>query len=108
MTANGFLQIAVFFVLILAFAKPMGMFMTKVFSGERTFLHPVLRPLEKACYTLSGVKENTDQRWTQYAGSLLAFSFFSFLSLYFWQGLRGCWPLTPVGFGSAHPPAGAT
>src|SRR5487761_2365833 len=108
MTANGFLQIAVFFVLILAFAKPMGMFMTKVFSGERTFLHPVLRPLEKLCYTLSGVKENTDQRWTQYAGSLLAFSFFSFLILYLLQRLQGLLPLNPMGVGTAHAPAGAT
>ncbi len=108
MTANGFLQIAVFFVLILAFAKPMGAFMTRVFSGERTFLHPVLRPLEKACYALCGVKENTDQRWTQYAGSLLAFSFFSFLILYLMQRLQGVLPLNPMGFGTAHAPSGAT
>ena len=74
MTANGFLQIAVFFVLILAFAKPMGAYMTKVFAGERTFLHPVLRPLEKVCYVLCGVKENVDQRWTQYAASMIAFT----------------------------------
>ena len=78
MTANGVLQIGVFFVLILALAKPMGAFMTKVFAGERTFLHPVLRPVEKLCYALCGVKENVDQRWTQYAGSLLAFSMFQF------------------------------
>ncbi|HVP00451.1 MAG TPA: potassium-transporting ATPase subunit KdpA [Bryobacteraceae bacterium] len=108
MTANGLLQIAVFFVLILAFAKPMGVFMTKVFSGERTFLHPVLRPVERLCYTLCGVKENTDQRWTQYAASLLAFSFFSFLILYLLQRLQGVLPLNPMGFGTAHAPSGAT
>ncbi len=108
MTGNGVLQIAVFFVLILAFAKPMGAFMTKVFSGERTFLHPVLRPLEKVCYALCGVKENVDQRWTQYAGSMLAFSFFSFLILYIMQRLQGVLPLNPMGFSTAHPPTGAT
>jgi potassium-transporting ATPase potassium-binding subunit len=108
MTANGFLQIAVFFVLILAFAKPMGAYMTKVFAGERTFLHPVLRPVEKLCYILCGVKENTDQRWTQYAGSLLAFSVFSFLILYLLQRLQGVLPLNPMGFGTAHAPMGAT
>ncbi len=108
MTANGVLQIAVFFVLILAFAKPMGAFMTKVFSGERTFLHPVFRPLEKVCYTLCGVKENVDQRWTQYAGSMLAFSFFSFLILYALQRAQGWLPLNPMGFSTAHPPSGAT
>src|SRR5271170_4683247 len=108
MTANGVLQIAVFFVLILAFAKPMGAFMTKVFAGERTFLHPVLRPLEKACYVLCGVKENADQRWTQYAGSMLAFSVFSFLLLYLLQRLQGVLPFNPMGFSTAHAPSGAT
>jgi potassium-transporting ATPase potassium-binding subunit len=108
MTANGVLQIAVFFVLIVAFAKPMGAFMTKVFAGERTFLHPVLGPVEKLCYTLCGVKENTDQRWTQYAGSLLAFSVFSFLILYVLERLQGVLPFNPMGFGTAHAPAGAT
>jgi K+-transporting ATPase ATPase A chain len=108
MTANGVLQIAVFFVLICAFAKPMGAFMTKVFAGERTFLHPVLRPVEKLCYTLCGVKENTDQRWTQYAGSLLAFSVFSFLILYLLERLQGVLPFNPMGFSTAHAPTGAT
>src|SRR6204780_1176117 len=108
MTANGALQIAVFFVLILAFAKPMGAYMTKVFAGDRTFLHPVLRPIEKICYTLCGVKETVDQRWTQYAGSLLAFSVFSFLILYLLQRLQGVLPFNPAGFGTAHAPNGAT
>src|SRR5580658_10600650 len=108
MTANGALQIAVFFVLILAFAKPMGAYMTKVFSGDRTFLHPILRPLERLCYTLCGVKETVDQRWTQYAGSLLAFSIFSFLILYVLQRLQGVLPFNPMGFSTAHAPNGAT
>jgi potassium-transporting ATPase potassium-binding subunit len=108
MTANGFLQIAVFFVLILAFAKPMGAFMTKVFAGERTFLHPVFRPLEKVCYVLCGIKENVDQRWTQYAASMIAFSFFSFLILYLLQRMQGLLPFNPMGFSTAHAPMGAT
>jgi K+-transporting ATPase ATPase A chain len=108
MTANGFLQIAVFFVLILAFAKPMGAYMTKVFAGERTFLHPLLRPLEKLCYILCGVKENVDQRWTQYAASMIAFSFFSFLILYVLQRAQGVLPFNPMGFSTARAPMGAT
>src|SRR5271156_1388529 len=108
MTANGVLQIAVFFVLILAFAKPLGLFMTKVFAGERTFLHPVLRPLERVCYALGGVNENAEQRWTQYAGSLLASSVFSFGPLYLLQRLQGWLPFNPMGFGTAHAPTGAT
>ena len=108
MTPNGFLQIAVFFLLILAVAKPLGSFMTKVFAGERTFLHPVLRPVERLCYSVCGVNESSEQRWTQYAGSLLAFSIFSFLLLYLLQRLQGWLPLNPMGFGTAHAPSGAT
>jgi K+-transporting ATPase ATPase A chain len=108
MTPNGFLQIAVFFLLILAIAKPLGSYMTKVFAGERTFLHPVLRPLERLCYAVGGVKESAEQRWTQYAASLLAFSIFSFLILYLLQRVQGWLPLNPMGFGTAHAPAGAT
>jgi K+-transporting ATPase ATPase A chain len=108
MTPNGVLQIAVFFVVILALTKPMGAYMTKVFAGERTFLHPVLRPLERLCYAAGGVKESVEQRWTQYAASLLAFSIFSFLILYLFQRLQGWLPFNPMGFGTAHAPAGAT
>lgn len=108
MTPNGVLQIAVFFLLILALAKPMGAYMTKVFAGERTFLHPVLHPLERFCYTAGGVKESVEQRWTQYAASLLAFSIFSVLILYLMQRLQGVLPLNPMGFGTAHAPTGAT
>jgi K+-transporting ATPase ATPase A chain len=82
--------------------------MVKVFAGERTFLHPVLRPLERLCYAAAGVNENVEQRWTQYAGSLLAFSIFSFLILYVLQRLQGVLPLNPMGFSTAHAPSGAT
>jgi K+-transporting ATPase ATPase A chain len=107
MTANGILQITIFFLLVLGVAKPLGIFMTRVFAGERTFLHPVLRPLERLCYKLGGVNPNVDQRWTQYAGSLLAFSVFSALLLYVLQRLQGYLPLNPMGFGTAHAPGNA-
>ena len=58
--------------MILALTKPLGVFMAQVFEGERTFLHPVLRPLERLIYRLGGVREDVEQRWTQYAGALLA------------------------------------
>jgi len=108
MTTNGILQIVVFFLVILALAKPLGSYMTKVFAGERTFLYPVLRPLERLCYAAGGVKESVEQRWTQYAGSLLAFSIFSALLLYLMQRLQGWLPLNPMGFGTGHAPSGAT
>ena len=108
MTTNGILQIVIYFLVIAAVAKPMGVFMTRVFAGERTFLHPVLRPLERLCYKLCGVKEDVEQRWTQYAGSVLAFSVFSAVFLYALQRLQGFLPLNPAGFSTAHAPAGAT
>jgi K+-transporting ATPase ATPase A chain len=108
MTPNGTLQILSFFLLIVLIAKPLGLYMTKVFNGERTFLHPILRPVERLCHAIGGVKESVDQRWTQYAASLLAFSIFSFLILYALQRLQHWLPLNPMGFGTAHAPAGAT
>jgi potassium-transporting ATPase potassium-binding subunit len=108
MTPNGILQIVVYFLVIAAVAKPMGVFMTRVFAGERTFLHPVLRPLERLCYKLCGVQETIEQRWTQYAGSMLAFSVFSAVLLYALQRLQGFLPLNPAGFSTAHAPANAT
>jgi K+-transporting ATPase ATPase A chain len=54
-TANGILQIALFFLVVLALTKPMGAYMAKVFAGERTLLHPALRPIEKAAYRVCGI-----------------------------------------------------
>ncbi len=98
MTPNGLFQILVFFLIILALTKPMGVFMARVFEGERTFLHPVLRPLETITYKLTGVGEGVEQRWIQYAASLIAFSIFSFLFVYVLQRVQGILPLNPQGF----------
>jgi potassium-transporting ATPase potassium-binding subunit len=95
MTANGLLQISAYFLVILALTKPMGAFMARLFSGERTFLHPLLGPLERIVYKLVGVREDAEQRWTHYTGSLLAFSFFSFLFVYALQRLQATLPLNP-------------
>ena len=108
MTDNGVLQIVVFFLVLIAVAKPLGSYMVRVFAGERTFLYPILRPIERLCYAGSGVNESAEQHWTRYAGSLLAFSFFSFLFLYLLQRLQGVLPLNPMGFSTAHAPSGAT
>ncbi|HZT78144.1 MAG TPA: potassium-transporting ATPase subunit KdpA [Vicinamibacterales bacterium] len=108
MTMIGIFQIAVFFGLILLVTKPVGLFMARVFEGERTFLHPVIRPLERLVYRACGVKEDEEQRWTQYAGSVLAFSFFAFLFTYVIMRLQGWLPLNPQKFGaSLVPPDGA-
>ncbi|MBI2687585.1 MAG: potassium-transporting ATPase subunit KdpA [Acidobacteria bacterium] len=88
MTGNGVLQILSYFALIVLLTKPMGVYMARLFSGERTLLYPVLRPVERLCYKLTGVREEVEQRWTQYAASLLAFSFVSFVFVYLFQRLQ--------------------
>ena len=103
MTDYGILQIAVFFLVLMAVTKPLGSYMVRVFAGERSFLHPVLRPIERLCYAGSGVDESSEQHWTRYAGSLLAFSFFSFLFLYLLQRLQGVLPLNPLAPLMRHP-----
>jgi len=108
MTTLGVYQILFFFLVILAITKPMGAFMARVFEGERTFLHPVLGPLERAIYRLGGIRETVEQRWTQYAGALLAFSVAKVVFTYAIQRWQGYLPLNPQGFGTAHAPAGAT
>ena len=108
MTANGIFQILLFFGIIAAITKPMGAYMARLFSGERTFLHPILRPLERLCYAIVGVREDAEQRWTQYAGGVLSFSFISFLFVYFLQRLQGLLPFNPAGFSTAHVASGAT
>ncbi len=108
MTVNGVLQIAAFFLAILALTKPLGTFMARVFAGERTWLHTALRPLETAIYKLCGVKEDEEQRWTAYAASLLMFSLAGLLLTYLIQRLQGWLPFNPQGFGTAHAAQGAT
>src|ERR1700733_8756326 len=75
MTFNGWLQIALYAVLIVLIAKPLGSYMTSVFNGERTFLRPVVRPLEVGIYKICGVREDDEQHWVSYAVAMLAFSF---------------------------------
>jgi K+-transporting ATPase ATPase A chain len=104
MTTIGILQILAFFALVLLVTKPVGLFMARLFQGERTFLHPILRPLEVLVYKVCGVRENEEQRWTQYAASLLSFSLFAFLFVYVLQRLQGYLPLNPQGFGASQVP----
>jgi K+-transporting ATPase ATPase A chain len=99
-TSNGFLQIFVYFLILLAITKPVGIFITRVFAGERTFLHPLMRWLEVLVYKLSGVREDVEQRWTQYAGALLSFSVFGFLLAYVLQRAQAYLPLNPQNFGT--------
>src|SRR5579884_4144738 len=100
MTAAGILQIAIFLGLILICAKPLGAYMARVFDGQRTFLHPVLRWLEVLTYKATGIQEDTEQRWTTYTASLLSFSIFGFLIVYILQRVQAYLPLNPQNFGT--------
>ncbi len=95
MTLNGWLQILVFLALIFAVTKPLGIFMAKVFAGERTFLDPVLRPIERLLYRVTGVDEQHEMRWTEYATAMLLFSGVSMLVLYLIQRVQGMLPFNP-------------
>ena len=103
MTLNGWLQIAVFFLLVLAITKPLGIFMAKVFNRERTFLDPVLRPLERLIYRLTRVNEETEMPWTEYAIAMLLFSTVSMLLLYLMQRVQGFLPFNPQKLGAVSP-----
>src|SRR5436190_11679353 len=104
MTSVGVLQIAIFFGLILICTKPLGAFMAKLFEGQRTFLHSVLRWLEVLTYKLIGVKEEVEQRWTQYTAALLSFSLFGFLLTYLLQRAQSLLPLNPQHFNAGNVP----
>ena len=108
MTLIGITQILIFFGVVLALTKPAGNFMYRVFEGERTFLHPVIRPIERLIYKLSGVKETEEQTWIQYSASLISLSIFSFLFVYALQRLQGYLPLNPMHFSTPQAPSGAT
>jgi potassium-transporting ATPase potassium-binding subunit len=104
MTINGWLQIAFYLLLVLAVTKPLGIFMARVFNREKTFLDPVLRPLEKLIYRTTGVDEEHEMAWTEYAVAMLLFSMVSMLLLYLIQRVQGFLPFNPQKLGAVSPP----
>ncbi|MBI3911232.1 MAG: potassium-transporting ATPase subunit KdpA [Armatimonadetes bacterium] len=108
MTVIGWAQIALFSLILLVLTKPLGLYMARVFQGERTWLDPVLGPVERLVYRLFGVDPREDMRWTTYALALLAFSLVSMLFTYAILRLQGLLPLNPMGFSTAKAPSYAT
>ncbi len=108
MTLNGILQIVLYFLVLSALTKPLGLYMARVFDGRRTFLHLALRPVERLIYRLCGIREDAEQRWTGYAGAMLLFSLAGLLLTYLIQRVQGYLPFNPQGFGTAHAPQGST
>ena len=95
MTANGWLQIFLFLLVIFAVAKPAGLYMTRVFAREKTWLDPLLRPLERLLYKLTGVDEKREMRWTEYAIVMLLFSGVSMILLYVFERVQHSLPWNP-------------
>ncbi|WP_377296996.1 potassium-transporting ATPase subunit KdpA [Rhizobium sp. SGZ-381] len=98
MTIIGWLQISLLFAAVALVIKPLGLFMARVFEGERTFLSPFLGPLERGIYRLSGIDPRKEQGWLAYTLSMLAFSLIGFISLYAILRLQAYLPLNPQGF----------
>jgi K+-transporting ATPase ATPase A chain len=103
MTANGWLQIGVYLLAILAVTAPLGRFMTRVFNRKRTWLDPVLRPIERLIYRATGVDDTREMRWTEYAAAMLLFSVVSMLVLYLIQRIQQRLPWNPQGFAAVPP-----
>jgi K+-transporting ATPase ATPase A chain len=103
MTINGWIQIAIFCALVVALVKPLGGYMTRVFNGERTLLSPVLHPIERGLYALSGIDGRQEQHWLTYAVAMLLFNAAGFVVLFALQRLQGMLPFNPMGFGAVTP-----
>jgi potassium-transporting ATPase potassium-binding subunit len=95
MTANGWFQIGLFLTLVFLITKPLGLFLVRVFERKRTFLDPVLRPVEKLIYRISGIDESVEMPWTQYGITMLIFSGVSMVLLYLLERVQAWLPLNP-------------
>jgi K+-transporting ATPase ATPase A chain len=103
MTFNGWIQILLFVGIVILLVKPLGGYMTRVFAGERTLLSPLLVPVERGLYRLSGTSEKEEQHWTTYAVAMLLFSLAGVVLLYLLQRLQGGLPFNPAGMTAVGP-----
>jgi K+-transporting ATPase ATPase A chain len=103
MLSNSIVQLAVYFILVTAVSVPLGLYMARVFSNERTFLDPVLSPIERLIYKICGIDPGVEMGWAAYAVSMLAFSLISMIFLYALQRLQYYLPLNPQGLAGVPP-----
>ncbi|MGX5846132.1 potassium-transporting ATPase subunit KdpA [Mesorhizobium sp. PL10] len=103
MTLIGWIQILVYCGIVVLLVKPLGGYMYRVFNGDRTFLSPILGPVERSLYRISGTSEREEQHWTTYAAGIIFFSLASFLVLYVLQRLQGVLPYNPAGMTAVEP-----
>ena len=103
MILNNWLQLALYLAVLLLLAKPLGSFMARVYQGERTFLDPVLRPVERLIYRLSGVRPDEEMSWKVYAAAMMLFNILGLLLVYGLQRLQAVLPLNPQALGAITP-----
>jgi K+-transporting ATPase ATPase A chain len=103
MTAIGWVEIALFLAGVVALARPLGLYMAAVFEGRRTFLSPLLAPVEKGFYALAGVRGDQEQGWKGYAAALVMFNFLSVASLFLILRFQNLLPFNPQGFAGLSP-----
>jgi len=103
MLSNSVIQLVAFFLIVAVVSVPLGLYMARVFSNERTFLDPVLSPIERLIYRICGINPAVEMGWTGYAVSMLAFSLISMIFLYALQRLQYYLPLNPNGLAGVPP-----
>ena len=103
MTANGWFQIGFFLLVIFLITKPVGVFLARVFNGEKTLFDPILHPVERLIYRLTGIDEKREMRWTEYAVAMLLFSGVSMAVLYLMERVQKFLPLNPRKFPNLEP-----
>jgi potassium-transporting ATPase potassium-binding subunit len=103
MSANGWLQFSLFSLILLASVRPVGTYMARVFEGERTWLDPLLRPIERLIYKLCGIDAENEMSWRQYAFAMLGFAAVSLLVTYGIERMQHWLPFNPQGFANVSP-----
>src|SRR5262245_6304153 len=103
MTLNGYLQLLLYFVVLLGLAKPLGWFMARVYEGQSVGLNRVLGPVERLIYRLCGTREDEEMNWKTYAIAMLLFNLFGFVVVYALQRLQTVLPLNPQALGPVTP-----
>ena len=103
MSANGWLQFALFSLVLLATVRPVGAYLVRVFEGERTWLDPILRPIERLIYKLSGVNAAAEMNWREYAFAMLGFSAVTVVATYAIERLQAHLPWNPQGLANVGP-----
>jgi potassium-transporting ATPase potassium-binding subunit len=103
MTANGWVQFLLYFAVLVLLMRPLGVYMARVFEGQRTFLDPVLKPIERLLYRLSGVEADAEMNWREYTAAMLLFSFVSLLLTYIIERAQHHLPWNPQGWPGVPP-----